>query len=171
MSQRPSDYRTIKPEAKAPTLKRLRQLSLLLDKVITIPGTNFGIGLDPILGFLPVGGDLLGIMLSLYIVLEAARYGVPAGTLSRMVFNIIVDGLIGAVPVVGDLFDFAWTANEYNIRLLEDYLKFPSQRKSANKLFVVGVLIVLFIVAIGLVALGVIVTRLFGMVVRFLTGG
>jgi Domain of unknown function (DUF4112) len=170
MSELPPRYPTLTPDTKAQTLRRLRQISRLLDKAVTIPGTRVGIGLDPILGFLPVGGDFLGILFSSYIVLEAAWLGVPASTLGRMVVNIIVDGLLGVVPLVGDLFDFAWTANEYNIRLLEDYLKFPSQRKSADKWFVVAVLIVLFIVAIGLVALTVIIMRLLGTLLGMLLG-
>lgn len=166
MSQPPQLY-TIEPDVKAPTLRRLRQLSRLLDKAITIPGTRVSIGLDPILGLIPVGGDFLGVMFSAYIVLEAARLGAPAPTLSRMVLNIIIDGLLGAIPLVGDLFDFAWTANEYNIRLLEDYLKFPSQKKSADRWFVFAVLTVLFIVAIGLVAFAVLLTRLLGTLLGF----
>lgn len=164
-----SQYPSIEPDAKAPTLKRLRQLSRLLDKVITVPGTQLSIGLDPILGLIPVGGDFLGVMLSGYIVLEAARLGAPASTLSRMVLNIIIDGLVGAIPIVGDLFDVGWKANEYNIRLLEDHLRFPSQRKSADKWFVFAVMIVLLIVAIGLVALAVMLTRLLGTLLGLFT--
>ncbi len=160
MSQPSRRFSTIDPEAKAPTLKRLRQLSRLLDKAIIIPGTRVGIGLDPILGLIPVGGDFLGVMLSAYIILESARLGVPARTLGRMVFNIIIDGLAGTAPVLGDLFDFAWTANERNVRLLEEYLRFPSQNQSANKWFVFAVLIGLLFVAIVLVALPVIIMRL-----------
>jgi hypothetical protein len=170
MSQFPPNYPSIEPDAKASTLRKLRQLSRLLDKVITVPGTQLSIGLDPILGLIPVGGDFLGIMLSSYIVLESARLGAPASTLSRMVLNIIIDGLLGAIPVAGDLFDVGWKANEYNIKLLEDHLKFPSQRKSADKWFVFAVLGVLFIVAIGLVALTVTLMRLLGTLLGTLLG-
>ena len=151
---------TIEPDAKAATLKRLRQLSRLLDNAITIPGTRVGIGLDPLLGFIPLGGDFLGVMLSAYIVLEAARLGAPRATLGRMVFNIIIDGLLGALPVLGDFFDFAWTANEYNIKLLEEHLRFPGQSKSADVWFVLALLLGLLLVAIVLVALPVILIRL-----------
>ncbi|NJM71897.1 MAG: DUF4112 domain-containing protein [Scytonema sp. RU_4_4] len=170
MSEFPPSYPTIEPDIKAPTLRRLRQLSRLLDRVITVPGTQVSIGLDPILGLIPVGGDFLGVMLSAYIVLEAARLGAPAATLSKMVINIIIDGLVGAIPIVGDLFDIGWKANESNIRLLEDHLRFPSQRKSADKWFVLAVFIVLFIVAIGLVAFSVILVRLLGALLGMLQG-
>ena len=160
MSQPRLQFSTITPDAKAPTLRRLRQLSRLLDKAITIPVVRFHIGLDPILGLIPVAGDFLGVLLSAYIVLEAARLGTPAPTLGRMVFNVIVDGLVGSIPLLGDAFDFAWTANEYNITLLEDHLRFPSRRKSADKWFILTLLGGLLLFAIGLVALGVIVIRL-----------
>jgi hypothetical protein len=149
-------------DAKALTVKRLRQISRVMDKAITVPGTPITFGLDPILGLLPVGGDFVGIMFSAYIVIEAARLGAPAATLGRMVLNIIIDGILGVIPLVGDLFDFAWKANELNIRLLEDYLKFPRQRKSTDKWFVFAVLAILFVVIIGLVALTVILMRLLG---------
>ncbi|MEA5514854.1 DUF4112 domain-containing protein [Nodularia sp. UHCC 0506] len=124
---RRDDY--IDSAAQALTLKRLRRLSLILDKVITIPGTPIHIGLDPLIGFIPIGGDVLGIILASYIVIEAAKLGVPQATLRKMVLNVIIDGLVGAIPVIGDLFDFAWTANEYNIKLLEAHLQFPLRRK------------------------------------------
>ncbi|MGH8002843.1 MAG: DUF4112 domain-containing protein [Brasilonema sp.] len=170
MSEFPPNYPTIEPDLKAPTLRRLRQLSQVLDRAITIPGTRLSVGLDPVLGLIPVGGDFLGVMLSAYIVLEAARLGAPVATLSRMVLNIIIDGLIGAIPIAGDLFDIGWKANEYNIRLLENHLRFPIQRKSADKWFIFAVFIVLFIVAIGLVAFTVILMRLLGVLLGTLQG-
>jgi Domain of unknown function (DUF4112) len=154
MSQPPLRLSTTQHETKADSFKRLRRLSRLLDGMITIPGTTLGIGLDPILGLLPVAGDFIGVMLSAYIVLEAARMGVSQAILGRMVLNIIVDGLVGAVPVLGDFFDFAWTANIHNVKLLEDHLQQPAtQRKSASKWFIVGILIGLFFIAVGLVAI------------------
>ncbi|MEH2058881.1 MAG: DUF4112 domain-containing protein [Nostoc sp.] len=168
MSDSPPRFSMIEPDAKAPTLKRLRQLSRLLDNVITIPGTKIGFGLDPIIGLIPIGGDFLGVMFSSYIILEAARLGVSRATLGKMVLNVIIDGLVGSVPILGDLFDFAWTANTYNIKLLEDYLKFPSQQKSADRWFILAVLAGLLLIAIVLIALPVILIRVLWNV---LTGG
>ncbi|MBW4597045.1 MAG: DUF4112 domain-containing protein [Brasilonema angustatum HA4187-MV1] len=170
MSEIPPSYPIIEPDVSVPTLRRLRQLSRLLDRAITLPGTQVSVGLDPIIGLIPVGGDFLGVMLSAYIVLEAARLGAPAATLSRMMINIILDGLVGAIPIAGDLFDFAWKANERNVKLLEDHLRSPSHRKSADKWFVFGVFIVLFIVAIVLVAFTVMFIRLLGSLLVMLQG-
>ncbi len=159
MSLPPSQFYSLDPDAKAPTLKRLRTLSRILDKAITIPGTGIGVGLDPILGLLPVGGDFLGVMLSAYIVLEAARLGASKATLGRMTANIIIDALVGLIPVLGDFFDFAWKSNDHNIKLLEEHLKFPSQKKRADTWFVFLLLTILLLLAISLVTFSVIITR------------
>ncbi|MEO1447706.1 MAG: DUF4112 domain-containing protein, partial [Cyanobacteria bacterium J06635_11] len=73
------------------SLQRLRQMSYLLDNAIAIPGTKVRFGLDPILGVLPGGGDVLTGLMSVYIVFAAARMGLPAQTLGRMGFNIVLD--------------------------------------------------------------------------------
>ncbi|BAY62473.1 hypothetical protein NIES22_25470 [Calothrix brevissima NIES-22] len=159
MPDLPSRYPIIEPDAKAPTVRRLRQISRLMDNLITIPGTQVGVGLDPILGLLPIGGDFLGVILSCYIVLEAARIGVSRATLGRMVVNIIIDGLIGTFPVLGDLFDFAWKANTLNIELLEEHLKSPQLMQKADKGFMLLLLIGLVLIAIVLVVLPIIVIR------------
>jgi len=160
MPDLPSRYPIIEPDAKAPTLRRLRQLSRLLDNVITIPGTQVGVGLDPILGLLPIAGDFLGFMLSCYIVVEATRLGISRATLGRMIFNIMVDGVVGSFPILGDLFDFAWKANSLNIQLLEANLKFPSQSQKADRLFIFALMAGLLLVAIVLFVLPVILIRL-----------
>ena len=122
MAESSHKFSKIVRKTQAATIKRLRQLSRLLDTVITIPGTPIAMGLDPIIGIIPIGGDVLGLILSCYIVFEASRLGVPKKILNRMIVNIIIDSLIGSFPIIGDLFDFAWTANHYNIKLIEKYL-------------------------------------------------
>jgi Domain of unknown function (DUF4112) len=143
--------------SKAITLDRLRQLSHLLDNAIAIPGTNYRIGLDPILGLLPGGGDTLAAIFSAYIVLEAARLGAPRATLVKMVFNIIFDTIIGIVPVVGDLFDFAWKANTKNLTLLEEHMRSPNRRQARDEWFVWLLLAGLLIAVIAITSLSVIV--------------
>ena len=159
MSLPPSQFYSLNPDMKAPTLKRLRLLSRLLDNLITIPGTGIGVGLDPIIGLIPAGGDFLGVLLSSYVVLEAARLGAPKATLGRMTVNIIIDALIGVIPILGDFFDFAWKANDHNIKLLEEHLKFPNQNQKADTWFVFVLLAVLLLLAISLVTFTVIITR------------
>jgi hypothetical protein len=89
-----------------------------MDSLFRIPGLNWRFGLDPILGLVPGVGDLVSTVLSVYILLAAVQYGVPKITLLRMGLNIGIDLLIGAIPFVGDFFDFVWKANERNVNLL-----------------------------------------------------
>jgi hypothetical protein len=99
-------------------LGRVRTVAHLLDDSLRVPGTDFRIGLDPLLGLVPVGGDLLAAVCSLYIVAEAARLGVRKRTLVRMLCNVALDTALGSVPVVGDLFDAYWKANVKNAELV-----------------------------------------------------
>ena len=142
--------------------RRVRVLSKLLDNSISVPGTRWKIGLDPIVGLIPGIGDLIGAMLSGYIVLEAARAQVPTLVLARMLGNVGLDTLFGAVPAVGDVFDAAWKANTKNVALLERHLARgqPMRRKRAvSGAVVLAVLALVLILAAGL-ALGIFAARL-----------
>jgi hypothetical protein len=103
-------------------LKRVRLLSRLLDEQFRIPGTTYRVGLDGLLGLIPGVGDAAGALLSAYILYEAIRLDAPKTVLLRMVANIGIDTVVGAVPVVGDIFDIAWKANKKNAALLHAYL-------------------------------------------------
>ena len=92
--------------------------------------------------------------------MEAAQLGVPVATLGRMVMNVIVDSLVGAIPMLGDLFDFAWRANNYNIILLEAALKSPHQNQKADNSFILIFSIGLFLLAIVLISIPVILIRI-----------
>lgn len=100
-------------------LRRVKQVSWLMDNAVRVPGTDVRIGLDPIVGLLPGAGDTAAALVSLYVVAEAYFLDVPRDVLYRMGFNIAVDYLVGVIPIAGDLFDVAWRANERNARLLE----------------------------------------------------
>lgn len=102
-------------------LRRLDKLSRLLDNAFAIPGTRFRIGLDGILGLIPGIGDATGAALSIYLIVQAARLGLPVSTLLRMVGNVALETVVGAVPIVGDVFDIAWKANIRNMALLRGY--------------------------------------------------
>ena len=129
-------------------LGKLRRVSKLLDNAITIPGTKISFGLDPILGLLPGGGDTLTGGISAYIVVEAARMGVPREIIYQMVGNILIDSFAGTVPVVGDLFDLGWKSNVKNIELLEKHLDVAESGKS-DKLFLFGLVLLLTLIVLG----------------------
>lgn len=97
-------------------LARAERLVDLLDRGFVVPGTSFRFGLDPLIGLVPGVGDLISALSSLYVI-ELLSPGLPAFTRYRMFWNVFVDLLIGSVPVVGDLFDFAFKANTRNLQL------------------------------------------------------
>ena len=103
-------------------LKRMRTVGTLLDDAVRVPGTEFRVGIDPIVGILPVAGDSVMSVISMYIVLEAANLGVPMSTVARMLANIAVDAVIGSIPVLGTLFDAGWKANKRNVKLVEQHV-------------------------------------------------
>lgn len=141
-------------------IQRLRKLTHLMDNAIAIPGTKFRIGLDPILGLLPGAGDLIGTALSAYIVLEAVRLGLPKETLGKMVSNILLESVVGTVPLVGDWFDFAWKANVKNLELIETHLGVTNVNKPANRWLMFLLVVGFLIIGIGLVTFSVLVFKL-----------
>ncbi|WP_017660101.1 DUF4112 domain-containing protein [Baaleninema simplex] len=133
------------------TVRQLRRLSHLLDNAIAIPGTPYRFGLDPIIGMVPGGGDVVGALLSAYIILQSARLGLPKASLGRMFVNVLLEMLLGVVPVLGDLFDFAWKANAKNVELLESHVRAPRESSTADVRFAVFLGLVLVVVAVLLI--------------------
>ena len=146
-------------EAQTSTMRRLRRLSYLLDDVIRIPGTPYRIGIDPLLDVLPIGGDFLGTAFSAYIVLEAARLGVPRAALVQMVLNILLDTVISTVPVLGTVVDATWKANRKNIALLQEHLDIPQPGKKADWLFIALLLGGLLLAVVVMAAISVMLLR------------
>lgn len=103
------------------TAGEIRHLAWLLDDAIRLPG-GFRIGLDGIVGLIPGIGDALGLAASGYIIFRARRFGVPRAVLARMIGNVTLEFLVGTIPLLGDLFDFAFKANRRNLALMEQYL-------------------------------------------------
>ncbi|MBD1843100.1 DUF4112 domain-containing protein [Cyanobacteria bacterium FACHB-63] len=142
------------------TIARLRSLTHLLDNAFPIPGTKYRVGIDPIIGLLPGGGDVAMSFVSSYILIEAARLGLPRPTLLRMLWNLILDALLGIVPMAGDFVDLAWKANSKNLALIEAHLAKPGKQAKADYLFV-ALLIVIFlavVIALGMLTVLVIST-------------
>jgi hypothetical protein len=129
------------------TRRRLKQVAWLLDSSIPIPGTRLSIGLEALVGLVPFIGDLVGVLLSSYILAEAARLGAGKGVLARMAFNVALEGLVGLIPVAGDVFDAAWKANQRNVRLLDAWLERPRRAERSSRLFLAGAIVLLLAVA------------------------
>ena len=131
------------------TLETIKRLAWLLDSSLPVPGTRLTVGLDALIGLFPFVGDLIGVVLSSYIVSQAARLGAPRSVLWRMSFNVAIEGVIGIIPFAGDVFDAAFKANQRNVRLLADWLDRPKKTERASRTF--SALLLLGIAALFLV--------------------
>jgi hypothetical protein len=140
----------LEPDEKLPRdLVALRRFAFLLDEAFTIPGTRFHVGLDALLGLIPGIGDIIGGVLSTWIIAGALRHRVPASIIVRMVWNVVLDLLLGAVPVAGDAFDFLYEENVKNMRLLEKYRDRRRPPRSTRAIAGVITAIVLFILLVA----------------------
>lgn len=122
----------IPPTVDEAALHRMEAVAYALDESVRIPGTNASVGIDPILGVLPVAGDLVSGAISLYIVVESANLGVTYTTLLRMIATIAVDVVGGSIPYLGTLFDSFWKANKRNVELALTDLAEPVPENSGR---------------------------------------
>jgi hypothetical protein len=128
-------------------LQALRYVTRLLDSAIMIPGTSYRIGLDPIIGIVPVIGDLASPLFAIAVLWQARDLGIPRVVQLRMAFNAGLDVLAGAVPLVGDVFDFAWKANDKNLALLEQYAYEEHRPSMSDWAFVIAMIVVVITIA------------------------
>ena len=113
--------RTHSDAARRAAFERLDWIANLMDSAVVIPGTRITIGLDALIGLAPGIGDTVTTLISLWMVREAHALGVPKHIVMRMVGNVALDGLVGAVPLVGDAFDVMFRANRRNMKLLREH--------------------------------------------------
>jgi hypothetical protein len=125
--------------------RRIATVARLLDDLVTIPGTRHRIGLDSVVGLIPGAGDLVTAGVGVWILREAARFRLPTIVLARMVANVLVDLAVGAVPILGDLFDVAFRSNVRNLELFRRYASEPGASTASQRAFFIGV---------GLIGLG-----------------
>jgi hypothetical protein len=159
---RPIRLRQLTP-AQRRRLDALHQAARLLDSGFVLPGTSYRIGLDPIIGFIPGIGDLVSPLFALAMLWQARDLGVPRVVQLRMVFNVAIDAIGGLVPLAGDLFDFAWKANDKNMALLDRYAEEERPASSGDWLFVLAMIALVVVIAAIPFVLG-------GLVWRFATG-
>jgi len=111
-----------RPRSIEEALERAKKFARVMDRLLGIPGSEIGIGLDALIGaIIPVAGDAAGGVAGLYIVWQAMRARVPAIVVARMLLNLALDALIGVVPVVGDIADVFFQANTMNLKLMEKH--------------------------------------------------
>jgi hypothetical protein len=131
----------------------LERLAHWLDSVFEIPGIRLRFGIDALLGLLPGVGDTASALASVYILQSATKFGVPRITVARMTLNIMIDLLMGALPIVGDVFDVYWKANRKNVELLRRHVKANAaiERKltRSDSLFVAGMIALIAVILIA----------------------
>ena len=142
------------PKDRAPAregaLRRLDSLSYLLDNSIRVPGTNARFGMDAVIGLVPGFGDAAGALMSAHIVVQAVRLGAPVPSLPRMLLNVGIEALFGAVPFLGDLFDAAFKANARNVALLRAEIDRPGSTRRSSTGVVVAVVVALAVILGGI---------------------
>jgi hypothetical protein len=127
----------------------LDKLSYYLDEAIPLPGTGWRFGVDALIGLIPNVGDTLTSLMSFYILIAGVRYGVPKITLLRMAFNIGLDYVVGAIPFLGDAFDFFWKSNKRNIDLIRDRATGRDVATTGDYIFVFVIIGVLIGILVG----------------------
>jgi hypothetical protein len=145
--------------ARSPTIadaeRRIAFVARLLDDLVTIPGTRQRLGLDSVVGLIPGLGDLASAAVGAWVILEAARFRLPGIVLARMVVNTVVDLVIGAIPLIGDLFDVVFKSNSRNLALFRRHATDPAASTTEHRLFLAGLVLVLVgLLWLAFVALG-----------------
>lgn len=161
-----SDHQSAEYLEREREVRKLRNLATGLDSAVPLPG-GYRIGLDGVIGLIPVVGDGLAAMMSTFIVYRAAQLGIPATQLIRMMANILIEVVVGIIPVIGDVFDFVWKANNKNLAILENHLPSEAPARSARKrlstaaiVVVVGLAIVVLAVLVGVAWLALSLARM-----------
>ena len=135
------------------TKRQIEMLAWILDESIAIPGLNVRMGVDGLLGLVPVVGDFISAALSMYIVACAHSLGAPKSVLLRMSANSAIDFVVGSVPVVGDVFDIGWKANRRNVKLLQAHLENPQQLQIRSRTMMGVFSVGLIAVVVGVLSL------------------
>ena len=132
---------------------RLKRLSERLDETFTVPGTDYKIGIESIIGAIPLVGDLIGGILSTYIMYSGIKMGASPRIIFQMAANIAIDFAIGSIPIVGDLFDFVWKANKKNVELIEETTLLNEETNKINYLIVATLIVGLVAIILAILAI------------------
>jgi hypothetical protein len=122
---------------------RIQRVTHLLDELVPIPGTNQRVGLDPVIGLIPIVGDVTAAAVGAWVILEAARFGVPRWALARMVVNLAVDLAVGLIPIIGDLLDIVSRSNSANLAIFRRHALDPDASSAGHQAFFGGLVLVL----------------------------
>jgi len=132
---------------------RLKRLSERLDETFTIPGTDYKIGIESIIGVIPLIGDLIGGIISTYIMYSGIKIGVSPRIIAQMAANIAIDFTIGSIPIIGDIFDFIWKANKKNVELIEETTLRNEEHNKINYLIIATLIVGLVAIILLILAI------------------
>ena len=132
---------------------RLKRLSERLDETFTVPGTDYKIGIESIIGVIPLVGDLIGGVISTYIMYSGIKIGASPRIIAQMAANIAIDFAIGSIPIIGDLFDFVWKANKKNVKLIEEVSVLNEETNKINYLIVATLIVGLVAIILAILAI------------------
>ena len=118
--------------------RRIGRMTHLLDELIEVPGTSIKVGLDPVIGLIPVAGDAFSALAGGWIILEASRFGLPRVVLARMVINLALDLGIGAIPLLGDAYDLLFRSNSRNLDLFRKHALDPAASTRGEQALFIG---------------------------------
>lgn len=135
-----------------PTIRTVRKLSYLMDEQFRVPGTQFRFGLDPILNLIPFAGDFAGFIISGGLVLAMSGKGLTSKIVVLMCLNIFLDATIGAIPGIGQIWDFFFKSNTRNMKLMEEYYH-EGKHQGSGKSTILLALAVLFIIFVILLVI------------------
>ena len=132
---------------------RLKRLSERLDETFTVPGTDYKIGIESIIGVIPLVGDLIGGVISTYIMYSGIKIGASPRIIAQMAANIAIDFAIGSIPIIGDLFDFVWKANKKNVKLIEEVSVLNEETNKINYLIIATLIVGLIAIMLTILAI------------------
>jgi hypothetical protein len=123
--------------------RRIRRVTDVLDEAFTVPGTNVRAGLDPVIGLIPFVGDAVAALVGIWVIAEATRFGIPRIVVARMSVNLLIDLAIGAIPLIGDIYDVTMRSNSRNLGLFREHALDPDASTRGHQAFFAGLVLML----------------------------
>ena len=149
---KPVEWEVLPPEQKqgrAAVEPLFKWVALIMDNLLKVPGTKRRLGLNPVIDLIPVVGDVSAAVVSATALLYALRRGLPKILLARMGLNVLVNEVVGAIPLVGSGFAFWFRPNQRNYNLLQQHIATPSRPSKGHWIFVLGIIALIFVVIFG----------------------
>jgi hypothetical protein len=135
--------------------RRIGRVTHVLDELIEVPGTSIKVGLDPVIGLIPIAGDAVAALAGGWVILEASRFGLPRVVLARMILNLALDLGIGAIPLLGDAYDLFFRSNSRNLDLFRRHALDPTASTRGEQALFIGIaLLVVGVVWLVVTVLG-----------------